>query len=88
MEKFGLEQQIMDMDMPRYMAHLLEQNEKKEIDIERLRQSNFTLKTMVSYSNTAKGIAELDIKRRKLDLLERSIVLKERKTVADKEQDA
>lgn len=88
MENFGLDQTINGMDMPRYMAHLLECNEKNEMDIARVKQSNATLKTMVSYSNTARNVAVIELNRRKLDLLERTIALKEKEYNTNTPQNA
>lgn len=60
---YALDVQVDGMSSVKYMAHLLERNEKAEIDLERVRESNKTLKQMNNHSRNIIDAVRMELRR-------------------------
>ena len=64
---FGLDQNIDGMDAMQYMAHLIEKNEKQEIEIERGKLAVGILKQMNNRSRLLLDAAKFELKCKEME---------------------
>ena len=72
MNKFDLDVKIQGVDAVKYMASLIEKNEKQEIDIERGKLNVAVLKQMNNRSRLLLDAAKYELKVRELEKNEES----------------
>lgn len=68
MNRFGLGTNISGIDQQKYMAQLLEKNEKQEIEIERGKLSVAILKQMNNRSRLLLDAAKFELKEKEFNL--------------------
>jgi hypothetical protein len=71
-KQFGLDTPIKGMDAVKYMASLIESNEKKDIEIERGKLSVAILKQMNNRSRLLIDAAKYELKRNEAECLEKA----------------
>ena len=73
MEIIGLDQKVKGMSMVEYMANLIEENEASKLEVERVKNSNNTLKQIHNNYNVQIAVEQLKIKDRELKIKEKEV---------------